>query len=202
MIGSIFFSHFSPKKKIYKIPFEMARTRNLIVIYAAIFLLCATNSVQAIPYGFIEKYICPDSPDIGFCLEAFGKDPKVLEADSLLLTEVRALEIGIDKILDTLSYIYLIRGDIADGIGQGRINACTENYKTAEKQYRTAVEQAKQEKLNEMLNSVQEAKNSMFECENIYKSNPIKPSPIEDYTEKALTMTEIVSIIYKIIMDG
>lgn len=132
----------------------------------------------------LVKRVCEQSNDNGYCLAAFGSDPR---SDSLGLHGLGILSIQMNIIAaqDALDKFPDLRKNVTDEVGQRRLAVCQSDFETALKKFNEAFSVADKKAYSEAKNLVSDGGNSVFDCRTAYKwGDPVADPPVSADIQK------------------
>ncbi|CAK7348481.1 unnamed protein product [Dovyalis caffra] len=121
--------------------------------------------------------ICKESQDPDFCNRTLATDPRVAAAnlDALALISISLPTIQVQGTLDNIPGILR---QTSDSLGKQRLGVCQTDYNDALGQFRGAYNSSNAKAYMDVINWVRDGTNRVIDCENIYKRDPIRVSPI------------------------
>ncbi|KAJ6710639.1 PECTINESTERASE INHIBITOR-LIKE [Salix koriyanagi] len=166
----------------------------LVVIWA-----CFPSHIAAIRFEkkagvALVQSLCNESQDPDFCNRTLATDPRV-EAANMDGLALISISLTIDQVQTTSDSIASIRGQVSDPIGKQRIEVCQADYTDALRQFRGAFSSSDGKAYWDVIDRVRDGTNKVIDCENIYKRDPIRASPISVDNHNVIKLSELTLII-------
>ncbi|XP_026445183.1 pectinesterase inhibitor 5-like, partial [Papaver somniferum] len=161
------------------------------MLYLSLLVLSvAAVSVSAADADLVLK-MCQNSKSSEFCYDTLITDPRTAAADINGLSVI-SVSLTIITVQETTDKITEFLKHENDSVVKEHLTSCQGNYAGSYSKFQQAWNSALEKSYNDVLNLVKDGRSEGSTCENGFRSEPIRISPLTDRTDLLLQHVEII----------
>ncbi|XP_021911561.1 pectinesterase inhibitor-like [Carica papaya] len=145
--------------------------------------------------------ICVQTKDEIFCDSVLGSDPRTRTADMKGMALI-AISLSIIQINEVTTLIPELLSGTTDPVAKQRLQTCNSDYEAALVKFQEAYRSAGAASYSDVINSARDGVDKTTQCENRYKTSPVGSSPLSQRNQNMINLSEIISIIVKMIQGS